>query len=94
MSQVFSLMTSFPLFHLSDFGDYDRLLMERAFLIHSSKVDVLPEFHNLHTKPSFPELNLSTELVYIGKTSTTWLSKLFDPKTDEVLQSQTRQLVS
>ena len=86
-------MSSFLLFHLSDLLDYDELLLERAFLIHSSKVDVLPEFHNLHAKPRFPELNLSTELVYIGRTSITWLSKLFDLKTDEVFVTKTEQTI-
>ena len=87
-------MSNYTLFHLSDFGEYDRLLMERAFSIHSSKLDVLPGFHNLHAKPIFPELHLSIELVYVGKTSITWLSKVFDPKTDEVYVTKSDQAIS
>ena len=77
-------MTSFPLHYLSNITDYDN----------SSKFDVLSEFYNIHAKPSFPALCLSTELVYSGKASATFLSNLFDPKTDELYCTKTDHLTT
>ena len=76
------------------FLEYDVMTSDRYTFMASCRTETRPNFRSLLDKPIFPELALSVELGYVGMSSFSDISKLYDTATGEVYASNINQVVS